>query len=223
MYRPIVFISHIAEYMLYDLCIRYIMLYFATCDMFMIIHDLLVLFPNFMIVKERVAPTITWQFSAVTCSICYAMQSWCDILVLRLRTEAERITSSLGEGCDETLSSAFIILGDNLVVMMSESDGTPWYHIIHDHMYVCILILLHVFDIMICGCHNVAISHYLFYGFFTIVTTWSWRFHFVYREHLNVLPLFHIWIFVCMKYNIISVLSAGFPLDDDDIQVTQSL
>ena len=121
--------------------------------------------------------------------VIYAMQSWCDILVLRLRTEAERITSSLGEGCDETLSSAFIILGDNLVVMMSESDGTPWYHIIHDHMYVCILILLHVFGMMICGCHNVAISHYMSYGFFTIVTTWSWRFHFFYRKHLNVLPL----------------------------------
>ena len=55
----------------------------------------------------------------ITCS------SWCDILVLRLRTEAERITSTLVEGCDETLSSAFIVLGANLAVTVSESDGTP--------------------------------------------------------------------------------------------------
>ena len=57
--------------------------------------------------------------------LCIACSFWYEILVLRLRTEAERITSTLVGGCDETLSSAFIVLGDNLVVTMSESDGTP--------------------------------------------------------------------------------------------------
>ena len=55
----------------------------------------------------------------------------CDFLVLRLRTEAERITSTSVEGCGETLSSAFIALGAYSAVAVSESDGTPWFHIIY--------------------------------------------------------------------------------------------
>ena len=38
---------------------------------------------------------------------------------------------NLVEGCDETLSSAFIVLGAYSAVAGSESDATPWFHIIY--------------------------------------------------------------------------------------------